>query len=109
MPNFDFIKELRAAGLVSKKLTERVVLGTEGGPAPINPAIGQTDANISGHSTAEKPLADQQPAEAPPAAPAPGKTQKEYLINAAKAAMSTAEACNLIRPLQLRCRRCMAS
>lgn len=89
----DFMKELRAAGLISKKLSERVVYGTEEVPAPVNPSMPQTDINISGHSTANKPLEQEQPkAEPAPAAPAT-KSQKEYLINSAMASMKATEAC----------------
>jgi hypothetical protein len=89
----DFLKELRAAGLISKKLSERVVYGTEEGPAPINPNMPQSDINISGHSTADKPLEQEQPkAEPAPAEPA-AKGQKEYLINSAMASMKAVEAC----------------
>jgi hypothetical protein len=92
MFNLNLIKEFKSAGLVSKKLTERVILATDVGqtPAAIDPSKPQTDVNISGHSTADKPLADQTPAAAPAA---PIKSQKDYLMNAATAAMSTAEAC----------------
>lgn len=93
----DFLKELRAAGMISKKLAERVVYGTEEGPAPINPNLPQSDVNISGHSTAENPLGEQPPkAEAEPApaaAAAAEKTQKDYLINSAMASMKAVEAC----------------
>ena len=92
MFNLNLIKEFKSAGLVSKKLTERVILATDVGqtPAAIDPSKPQTDVNISGHSTADKPLADQTPAAAPAA---PIKSQKDYLMNACTAAMSTAEAC----------------
>lgn len=95
MFNLNLIKEFKSAGLVSKKLTERVILATDVGqtPAAIDPSKAQTDVNISGHSTADSPLADKTPAatEAEPAAPS--KSQKDYLMNACTAAMSTAEAC----------------
>lgn len=101
MFNLNLIKEFKSAGMVSKRLVERVVLASEIGsmvaPAAINPALPQSDKNISGHSTAENPIADKIPeAEANPAAApeaTPSKSQKDYLMNSAKAALGVAEAC----------------
>lgn len=86
------LKEFKNAGMISKKLMERVVTSNDQTPAPVNPAMAQNDANISGHSTADKPIADQDPAAATPEA-APQKDQKQYLMQALKSSIQTAEAC----------------
>lgn len=95
MQNSNWLKEFRSAGLVSKTLHERIVLTTAGEPpAPINPTLPQNDANISGHSTADKPLANNPPeAQAPAAEAGANKTQKDYLMSAASASIAAAEAC----------------
>jgi hypothetical protein len=93
MFNLNLIKEFKSAGLVSKKLTERVILATDVGqtPAAIDPSKPQTDVNISGHSTADKPLADQTPA-AEAGTEMHGKSIKEHLMGASIAALNAAEA-----------------